>query len=153
MIVLRAGGTLSLPGGAAITAAGGPRGNGTALTANGGEGSVGRIRIDAAAMTGTPTITAGVLHAGAAFDLSAPPATMNVTPPLLIHGAAGDQFDARVLDATGAMTSISSFDIGGGQTGSATPTLRAGYNRVCISPKNSGANAESTTCIELAYLP
>jgi hypothetical protein len=153
-IVLRSGGTLSLPGGAVLNAAGGARGNGTLnVTANGGEGSEGRIRIDAAVMTATPTITAGVLHAGASFDLAAPLATMNATPSLVIHGSSGDQFDARVFDATGAMTSVSSVEIGGGQTGMATPTLQAGYNRVCVSPKDAGTHPESTTCIDLAYLP
>jgi hypothetical protein len=151
-IVLRAGGTLSATG-LVLTAGGGIRGTGTAITAAGGEGSEGRIRIDAAAMTGSPGIAAGVLHAGAAFDLATPLATMSATPSLVIHGSAGDSFDARVLDAAGAMTSISSFDINGGLTGTATPALRAGYNRVCVSPKNSGTNPESTTCIDLAYLP
>lgn len=153
-IVLRSGGTLSLPSGAVVSVAGGARGTGSGgLTANGGAGSEGRIRIDAAAMASAPTITAGALHAGASFDLAAPLATMNVTPSLVIHGSAGDQFDARVLDAAGAMTSISSVEISGGQTGMATPTLQAGYNRVCVSPRNTGTHPESTTCIDLAYLP
>jgi hypothetical protein len=151
-ILLRAGGKLSLAG-VTISAAGGPRGAGTGLTANGGEGSEGRIRIDAATTMGTPTITAGAFHAGASFDAAIPLTTTDANPSLMIHGSAGDQFDARVFDAAAALRSISTFEITGAQTAMARPMLEAGYNRVCISPKNSGTNPESTTCIELAYLP
>jgi hypothetical protein len=152
-IILRAGGGLSLAG-VTLDASGGARGTGTGgLTASGGEGSEGRIRIDAAAATGTPTITAGALHAGASFDAAIPLTTTDANPSLMIHGSAGDQFDARVFDAAAALTSISTFQITGAQTATARPMLEAGYNRVCISPKNSGTNPESTTCIELAYLP
>jgi hypothetical protein len=148
VILVRAGGavmlgTLSVARGAA----GGRAAN--AIAGNpGGVGSVGRSRVDAATMVASD-------YAGPMF-IAPPAVSVDPKTALQIRGAIGDMtMTGQVLDRDGNSVSTFAPSFIGSGTANPTMTLKAGYNKVCVTV--AGGNAftlpESTNCTEIAFLP
>ncbi|MBC7976201.1 MAG: hypothetical protein H7138_14610, partial [Myxococcales bacterium] len=147
-IVLRSGAAATLNGD--ILATGGTAANNVSV------GGQGRVRYDFPTQMGTPTITA-VKRAGVSFDIAAGVNPLVVTeqqPELrVLSEAAGTQFNVAVLTANN--TTSSSTNVTFGSTAAVfRPTLIEGFNRVCVSPPQGNPTlVESTTCIDIAYVP
>lgn len=151
VVVLRSGATAMVTG---ISVAGGAGGSsGLGLSGVGGPGRAGRARIDAVAISGD----SGPAHRGVMFATEAPAIVRTTTPVLTLLGSSGDSFDLQRVTTNfaplGAKTTV---DFGGATTldDVVTPALDAGFNRVCVVPKDSGlGNPESRNCIDLVYVP
>jgi hypothetical protein len=149
VVVVRAGATATLNG---ISVNGGAGGTGTLALGVGGAGRAGRVRIDAAAISGN----AGAPHLGLMFDANTSAIVRSPMPTLHLLGSAGDRFDMqRANQSFAPLGTKKTIDFGGATAlDETTPMLDAGFNRLCIIPENSGlGNPESRNCIDLYYLP
>ncbi len=147
-IVLRSGAVATLDGD--VLAVGGGAANNVSV------GGQGRIRFDVPVQVGTPAIL-GARRAGVSFDLAAggnPLVATTPEPELSVLSTAGSaQFSVVVLTANN--TTSSSTSVTFGSTAAVfRPTLIEGFNRVCVSPPQGNPTlVESTTCIDIAYVP
>lgn len=150
IVVIRSGGTAMLNG--AIDVLAGAAGKGGAGTA--GAGSIGRTRIDAPQITGTPAVNPP-FHIGASFDPATPLTTKTSPFGIKLFGTVADKFDVVVLDAAGGTSSPAfTADFGNATTITVKPALQPGFNRVCVTQNGGSVTvAEATNCIDLAYLP
>ncbi|MEO6776319.1 MAG: hypothetical protein ABI467_25460 [Kofleriaceae bacterium] len=146
VVLIRSGATLAITG--AVTVDKGTGGaNGTA----GGDGSIGRIRADAA----KGAVPAGSYNAPMFVD---PPATATVQQPMVrVRGFAGDQTALlTVYDRQGMVVgSPVAIAFGSTDTLMQVVALEAGYNRICAIVKNGNlsTNPEAGNCAEIAFLP
>jgi hypothetical protein len=150
IVVIRSGGTATLGG--AISALAGAAAAGT--LGAGGAGSIGRTRIDAPIISGTPAVTPP-FHAGASWDPATPLTTKTSPYGMKLFGTAADKFDVVVLDGAGGASSPAfTADFGNATMITVRPTLQPGFNRVCVT-RNGGSVTviEATNCIDLAYVP
>jgi hypothetical protein len=149
-IVLRSGGPAKL---GAISASGGP--GGTATSNNGGAGGDGRLRYDVPSFAGAAPAMPAMHRRGVAFAEGSPLIAHDPHQVLQLTSdvASALSFKVVVLDAAGATTEATSIMFATPSVMIA-PTLGVGYNRVCVTPPlgNPGI-AESTTCLDLAYVP
>jgi hypothetical protein len=150
VILVRSGGTATL--GTLSVARGEPGVKAmNALSGNpGGAGSVGRTRVDAANVTTSN-------YTGPMF-VAPPVVSLDQVTTLVLRGAIGETtMTGQVIDRDGdtVSTFAPSFNGAGMTSSSTTQTLKAGYNRVCVTV--AGGNAftlpESTNCTEIAFLP
>jgi len=150
IVVIRSGGTATLSG--AINAVGGLGGTGGAGTA--GAGSIGRTRIDAPIISGTPVVTP-MFHIGASWDPATPLTTKTSPFAMKLFGTAADKFDVVVLDGAGGASSPAfTADFGNATTITVRPTLQPGFNRVCVTRTGGSVTVvEATNCIDVAYVP
>jgi len=150
IVVIRSGGTATLGG--AINAVGGLGGTGGAGTA--GAGSLGRTRIDASVVSGTPVVTPS-FHAGASWDPATPLTTKTSPFGMKLLGMAADKFDVVVLDGAGGASSPAfTADFGNASQITVRPTLQPGFNRVCVTRTGGSVTVvEATNCIDVAYVP
>jgi hypothetical protein len=150
VILMRAGGALST-GPWSVAKGGGGGGNG----GPGGPGSDGRMRWDAASLTGTAPSGLNVYIGPQIKD--APYTTRTKTPTIVVAGKPTGTADGRIFDAMNQAGTPFTAAIGTGAppaTGSAMLTLVPGYNKVCVTVAGGDASQpESTNCIEMAYLP
>jgi hypothetical protein len=150
IVVIRSGGTATLGG--AINAVGGLGGTGGAGTA--GAGSIGRTRIDAPVVSGTPVVTPS-FHTGASWDPATPLTTKTSPFAMKLFGTVADKFDVVVLDGAGGASSPAfTADFGNASQITVRPTLQPGFNRVCVTRTGGSVTVvEATNCIDLAYVP
>ncbi|MEP6861423.1 MAG: hypothetical protein ABJE66_12420 [Deltaproteobacteria bacterium] len=146
VVLIRSGATLAITGTVSATKGGGGTGGAT-----GGDGSIGRIRADAA----KGTLPAGSYNAPVFVD---PPATTTTQHTMLqVRGFAGDQTaQLTVYDAQGMVVgSPVAIAFGQSDTLMQQVSLKAGYNRVCAIVKNGNlsSNPEAGNCSEIAFLP
>jgi len=149
VIVLRAGGTLSVAGPLAVT--GGNGGAGSSSTKDGGSASAGRTRVDAA--HGSVPASAGYI--GPMF-VDAPTTSTTAMVQLNLSGSPNtSDATGRVYDSSGHVFGTTfTPNFGSDGTASVTAMLTPGYNKVCITVVNGNpTNPESTNCVEIAYLP
>jgi len=146
VIVLRAGGALTT---GMLTAAGGLGGAGTQSgQGNGGTGSVGKIRWDNAGAATVTASPAGVR--GPAF--MAAPLVVRGMPQLTLVGTPGRTFSLYINGNNDPGAQGVAFDGTGKATVSAS--LVPGFDHVCaVLAMGDLAHAESTDCIDVAYLP
>lgn len=137
-------------GGVISVAPGGPGGGGST---NAGTSSAGRIRADLAAGTHPGNAQKGPII----VDL---PVKVTVqTPQITVRGKGGDNTSTlRVFDKNAVVVNNETHTpvFGGGDPSTATvmPTLRAGYNRVCVWVTGGlDSVPESANCQTVAYLP
>lgn len=145
VILVRAGGAAML--GALSVAHGAPGAKGS-LGNLGGAGSDGRTRVDA-----TNAVAAD--YAGPMF-VAPPVVSLDQTTTLSLRGAIGDtSMTGQVLDRDGNPIATFAPSFNGAGLANPTLTLKAGYNKVCVTV--AGGNAftlpESTNCTEIAFLP
>ena len=144
VVVLRAYGTMTV--GSITTAKG--TGNGI-----GGDGSVGRSRVDAANATSTGIPTAG--YRGPMF-MNAPMSVTTQTPMIqLVAGTTLEPATVLAIDRNGAVMDFSiMFGITMPSTATAMPTLTSGYNQLCAVVTGGDPNDDvAKNCIEIAFLP
>jgi hypothetical protein len=150
VILVRSGGTATL--GTLSVARGEPGLKAmNALAGNpGGAGSIGRTRVDAANVTTSN-------YTGPMF-VAPPVVSLDQVTTLVLRGAIGETtMTGQVIDRDGdtVSTFAPSFNGAGMTSSSTTQTLKAGYNKVCVTV--AGGNAftlpESTNCTEIAFLP
>jgi hypothetical protein len=149
LVLLRAGGALTVTG--SISVAGGPGGDG-AGDGDGGKGSDGRVRWDAATAA-PPTVTAtdATLHRGASFQLDTR-VFRSATPSITVIGTASDRFDVY-WDQKGTRYTGASYSIGAAGA-TIAPTLREGFNRLCFTlAGGTQGTGEADTCVDVAFLP
>lgn len=158
VVLVRAGNTLTL---ASVNVSKG------AAVGNGGASSDGRVRIDAAKGAYPTGATTCVTPFSATCNLTQgpmfvdlPTRTTTQMHPIVLRGTANDAtstlivYDKAGNPVMGPVTSIYTPTFG--TTGQATvmPTLKAGYNKVCVWVAGGGvAVPESVNCREIAYLP
>jgi hypothetical protein len=119
----------------------------------GGEGGVGRIRVDTpsgavAGMAVTPAPTQGASWAVGAG--AAPTIVRTATPMLPLVGNPGNTYGVRVGSAVSSVTLV------GQATTNAQVTLQPGRNQVCAVADGQIASASSDValdCIDVAYVP
>ena len=150
VILVRSGGTATL---GMLSVARGEPGlkAANAISGNaGGAGSVGRTRVDAANVTTSN-------YTGPMF-VAPPVVSLDQVTTLAMRGAIGETtMTGQVLDRNGdtVSTFAPSFNGAGMTSSSTTQTLKAGYNKVCVTV--AGGNPftlpESTNCTEIAFLP
>jgi hypothetical protein len=144
VVLLRAGGTLTVSSVAV---------NPGAQTGNGGTSSVGRVRVDAAEGAYPAGATKGPMWIN-------PPTKVTLQQPILnLRGTQNDSTATlRVFDKNDAVVPGGSVPVEFSNTdpglATVTPTLKAGFNKVCVWVENgSPAIAESVNCVHIAYLP
>ncbi len=147
VVVIRAGSIAELAG--VITANPGAGSLGTGLA--GGAGRSGRIRIDVPLVIGRPQITPPA-HLGVSLDPTLVRSTEDLVQRVVSHGTLNDEFNVFVLDAAGVVTSQTTASFGA-TTINLSPTLSAGYNRICVTANTDVSLDEATNCIDIAYLP
>ena len=148
VIVLRSGGPAKL---GTISVSGGLGGTMTSSGAGGG----GRLRYDLAAIAGTPPGMPATSRQGPAFLEAIPPITNDPRQALQLTGAVANElsFKIFVLDASGITTEQTTVTFAASSV-AIKPTLNPGYNRVCVTPPLGNPSiAESTNCIDIAYVP
>ncbi len=161
VVLVRAGNMLTMP--SVSVAKGTPSGTG-------GASSDGRVRIDAAKgdyPTG-PTVCTELFTAGCNLTkgpmfVDVPTKTANQMETFTLRGTPNDatSITVRVFDKLGnavvnSLNGVSTYTPTFGTNGSAmvTPTLKAGYNKMCAwVPNGSPDIPESVNCVELVYLP
>jgi hypothetical protein len=147
-IVLRSGAVAMF---GAITAGGG----GVVSGSGAGGGGSGRLRYDVPSVGGAIPTLPTANRRGAAFLEAIPLVTNDPRQTLqLISIAASDlSFKVFVLDAAGITTEATMVTFAAPAV-AIKPTLNAGYNRVCVTPPQGNPTlAESTSCIDIAYVP
>jgi hypothetical protein len=145
-----AGGTIVLRG-ASITTTGALSVAAGSGTGGGGNGSVGRIRIDTPMFTGTAPAGA---YTGLSIDTMAPLITNSATPTITVHGTPGARYDIFTLDQGNNVKDEDDNKLLGGATGQMAPQVHWGWNKVCVVPHGgSPTTLESASCIEVAFLP
>jgi hypothetical protein len=159
VVLVRAGNTLTLP---TISVAKGP------MTGNGGASSDGRVRVDAAKGAYPTGPTTCVLPFSTTCNMTLgpmfvdlPPRTTNQMLGITLRGTPNDATATlRVFDKAGNPVSgpgnVSTYTPTFGTTGQASvmPTLKAGYNKVCVWVAGGGPSLpESINCQDIAYLP
>lgn len=148
-ILLRSGGPAKV---AMIQASGGLGGT---TTANGGAGGGGRLRYDVPSFLDATPAMPVASRRGVAFLPDIPLITNDsrLEMPVISDVAPDVDFHVYVFDAKDVNTHMTVLTF---PTPSVPvrPTLTVGYNRVCVTPpKGDPRVAESTNCIELAYVP
>ncbi|HEY5921116.1 MAG TPA: hypothetical protein VIV11_05565 [Kofleriaceae bacterium] len=151
VVVLRSGATVMVNGISVVGGVGGMAGVMLGGAGDGGDGRSGRVRIDAATVSGN----IGSAHAGVMFDGMVPVITRSTMPTFHVLGTIGDRFDLqRASTAFAPIGAKQTVDFGGATALDVMPALEAGFNRVCLIPEDSGlGNPESRNCVDLAYLP
>jgi len=145
VILLRAGATISVTG--ALTVNKGLKGTGGAA---GGDGSVGRIRIDAA--------KGSLPDAGynAPMFIDPPRIVTAQHTSLMLRGFPGDMTASyTVFDRDGNRVDGPQAIAFGTDQATQPVTLKAGYNKVCLVVKNGNVqmNPEAGQCTDIAFLP
>lgn len=144
-IVIRSGAGISAPAGWVSAVAG----TGAGSSNKGGNGSIGRVRIDA---TTSPAgmVTGPIAMRGAVWAATTPTLATTATPALSIVGDIGRTYGLTINDV--AQTPVM---VGGGGTGAVSATLATGTNRLCVlaSVAATIGNQESVRCVEIVYLP
>jgi len=159
-IILRSGAAAKF---GAITTSGGPGGAGGSglMAPAGGAGGNGRLRYDVPAFdTGAqppPVSTPATIRQGAAFGAAVgtnPLVTAKDHPDLnLVGGMVVAQFNIVVRDADNNTTSTGNVTFTTPNV-IITPALRTGYNHICVMPPGGSLTlAESTNCLDIAYVP
>lgn len=147
LILVRAGGTLTGP--ATLSAVKGLKGG-----TNGGDGSDGRTRYDAAMVAGTVSGTNA--YRGPMWDVPDLFSTLQ-TPSLMLHGDTLDVAKARVFTKDGDINDTQDANFGTSGNAMVMPSLKAGYNNVCVTVSGGTpdimSTPESTNCFETAFLP
>jgi hypothetical protein len=159
VVLVRAGNTLTLPS-IAVTKGG--------MVGNGGASSDGRVRVDAAKgdyPTGPTKCVAPFaptcnMTLGPIF-VDLPTVTTNQMLGIALRGTPNDETAlVRVFDKAGnpvsGPNSVSTYPLTFGTSGGTMvmPTLKAGYNKVCVWVAEGGPSLpESINCQEIAYLP
>jgi hypothetical protein len=150
VVLLRTGGTLTLaaPG---VTATGGPKGG----AANAGDGSEGRIRIDAPDPAVMIMSAPGVGYRGPRFDLMTPMIVREEKPRLTFVGQPGALIKYTIED--GESTTLGPIEIMMPAAGKTTVPLAMplfrGFNRLCALVTGvTERREEAENCITLAYL-
>jgi len=151
-ILLRSGGAMSVTGSVSVSGQGG----GTGTLGAGAAAHDGRVRFDAASITGTapagtqgstfvsvPAFSTSMVVAQGMITLSGPPGASNM-------------FFGQGYDKDGNATNA--FDLSYSGMGIAMPsnvTLTAGYNQICVLVPNGNVFTapESANCAEVAFLP
>lgn len=146
-IVLRSGavatlGTISATGGAAIN--------------SGGAGGGGRLRYDVPSLSGMPPMAGATTRRGVAFSESLEDNPLITDDPQrllkVVSAKTTDVFKVFVLDAVGTTTAMTTVTFETTSVG-ITPTLRVGYNHLCVTPSLGDPTiVESTNCIDIAYV-
>jgi hypothetical protein len=159
VVIVRAGNTLTLP---SVSVSRG------AMVGNGGASSDGRVRIDAAKGTYPTGPTTCVTPFAATCNMTLgpifvdlPAVTTNQMLGIALRGTPNDETAmVRVFDKAGnavsGPNSVSTYNLTFGTSGGTTvmPTLKAGYNKVCVWVADGGPSLpESINCQEIAYLP
>ncbi|HET9622909.1 MAG TPA: hypothetical protein VFP84_16165, partial [Kofleriaceae bacterium] len=118
----------------------------------GGDGSLGRVRLDLPTLDPRP---GGAVRRGAMFDPKIPTVTRNPREPinLVSQTAADDAWQVIVTDGNNATTATSTIKFAT-DTAVYTPALSAGYNKICVLPPAGELTLEeSTNCLEIVYVP
>jgi len=151
-ILMRSGGAMSITGTLSVSGLGG----GTGTTGAGGAAHDGRVRFDAASITGTaPTGTQGstfITVPAFSTDMVVPAGMITLSGPQ----GASNIFHGQGYDKDGNATNP--FDLSYSGAGIAMPsnvTLAAGYNQLCVLVPNGNVFTapESANCAEIAFLP
>jgi hypothetical protein len=146
VVLIRSGATLAITGTVTTT-----KGSGGTGGAAGGDGSIGRIRVDAA----KGSIPSGSYSAPVFVDPAA--TTTDQMTMVMVRGFAGDQTATlTVFDSQGMVVgSPVPIAFGEGDTLMQQVFLKAGYNRICAIVKNGNlsSNPEAGNCSEIAFLP
>jgi len=150
-ILLRSGGAMSVTG----TVSAGGMGGGTGTGGAGGAAHDGRVRFDAASITGTaPTGTQGstfTMVPAFSTTMDVPQGMITLSGP----PGASNIFHGQGYDKDGNATNA--FDLSYSGAGVAMPavTLAAGYNQLCVLVPNGNVFTapESANCVEIAFLP
>jgi hypothetical protein len=139
-----------------------------AAVGTGGASSDGRVRVDAAKGTYPTGPTTCVQPFSATCNLTLGPMfvdldarTTNQMLGIALRGTPNDATATlRVFDKAGNPVAgpgnVSTYTPTFGMTGEATvmPTLKAGYNKICVWVAGGGPSlAESINCQDIAYLP
>jgi hypothetical protein len=149
VIVLRSGGPAKL---GAIAASGGAGGT---TTQAGGAGAGGRLRYDVASVAGALPAMPVASRRGAAFVEDIPLLTHDPQQALQLIGtvASAVAFKVFVLDAANITTGTQMVTFATA-TVAVKPLLSPGYNRICVTPPQGSLTLlESTSCIDIAYVP
>jgi hypothetical protein len=147
-ILVRAGGSLAADPGARLRAAGGPQIGPAGC--RGGAGGAGRIRIDSAdpvELDDQPAVALGPMIGG-----DAPVVTRSETIALAVRGASQSTYDLYLGEANQPAGSVAT---GANGLGSASVTLAAGPNLVCVSASGPAdlSYPEAKNCVSIAYVP
>jgi hypothetical protein len=157
-IVLRSQATATLDKVMVNGGAAGSHGSTGSLTAGAGGG--GRLRYDVSVLAGSPQLPA-MSRPGVSFDVGAGENPLITRDPqgFLLHSvhsadAASNLFDVYVFNAAGANTDMMTVQFVGTSV-VASPALRRGYNRVCVTAHGASPNDDKgiTSCIDVAYAP
>lgn len=144
-LVVRSGNGITAPAGWVIANGG----LGAGSSNKGGNGSIGRVRIDSTTSI-AGMVTGPIPRQGAVWATDAPTIVTSLPVSIRLAGAVGQTYGVTLNDVAQLPASV-------GSAGTATlmPNLAVGTNTLCALASTTAtlANLESLRCIDVVYLP